>query len=197
MRDKELLARIINNDASAIHDFFFVQCYGVFTYIGQYFCDGMTAEEIIGEAYEVLSENEWHKLRLFKFSSSLTTYVSVIIARHFQKKRDRLMKMDDNSLVTIGGHGDNLSSAVFLVDDIKTNLKKFNSLDQFLISRILLEGDKARDIIDEVEPFLLDVEGDAFVKSHSKEQLFGYIYTRYSRAKLKFQQYMTADGYGR
>lgn len=197
MNDHQVVQSIINGDSSSIHDFFFVRCYGIFTYVGQYFCDGMQAEEIIGEAYIVLSADDWHKLRVFEYSCSLVTYVSVIVARHFQHKRDRLMKVDDNLLIKIAGRGENVSTGKFLMDDIKTNLKKFNSLDQFLISRILLEGDKPRDIIDEIKPFLIDVEGETFVNSHSKEQLFGYIYTRYSRVKSKFQQYMKADGYGR
>lgn len=197
MRDKELLARIINNDASAIHDFFFIQCYDIFTYIGQYFCDGLTAEEIIGEAYEVLSSDDWHKLKIFKFSSSLVTYVSVIIARHFQHKRDMNTATNENILERLGGKTENDSSLVFLMSDIKVILRKFNTIDQILLTHILLNGEKPRDVIELITPLLKVEEGVTFVISHTKEQLSGYIYTRYSRAKLKFQNYMKAYGYGR
>lgn len=195
MTDKELLIKIFENDPSTINDFFFMRCRDTFTYIGQYFCDGMSAEEIIGEAYEVLSSDDWHKLKIFKFSSSLVTYVSVIIARHFQHKRDRLKPMEDDAIIGMGGNEDNEVSEVFLMDDIKKNLVKFNSLDRLLITRILLEGEKPRDIIDEVKPLIREIEGEAFVKCHSKEQLSGYVYTRYSRAKSKFKERMKTYGY--
>lgn len=70
---------LIANDVIAIEDFLFNRCRAMLTYIGQYFCQSNeSAESLTGEFYEYLAENDWHKLRIFKYSCSLNAYVTVI-----------------------------------------------------------------------------------------------------------------------
>lgn len=72
MSDKETVELLIADDPDAVREFFFVRCRPALTYIGQYFCSGkQSAEEMIGEFYEFLSADRWHKLRIFRFSCSL------------------------------------------------------------------------------------------------------------------------------
>ena len=196
MTDKELLISILFCDSSAIHDFFFVRMRDAFAYIGQYFSpEPISAEEVIGEAYEVLSANDWHKLRIFKGTCSLTTYVTVIVARHFQHKRNRLLGVDDNVLARLGG-GTADSDYTFVMADVNDILSGFKPLDRLILQRVMIDGEKPGDILDEVRALAISDE-DSKVKDHDDNKLAGYVYLRYHRAKLKFRQQMEAYGYGR
>ena len=196
MSDKELLLNLFNHNPSTIHDFFFVRMREAFTYIGQYFSpEPISAEEVIGEAYEVLSANDWHKLRIFKGTCSLTTYVTVIVARHFQHKRNRLLGLDDNALARLGGSITD-SDYSFVMADVNDILSGFKPMDRLILQRVMIDGEKPGDILDEVRALAISDE-DSKVKDHDDDKLAGYVYLRYHRAKLKFRQQMEAYGYGR
>ena len=196
MTDKELLISILFCDSTAIHDFFFIRMRDAFAYIGQYFSpEPISAEEVIGEAYEVLSANDWHKLRIFKGTCSLTTYVTVIVARHFQHKRNRLLGVDDNALARLGGSAAD-SDYSFVMADVNDILSGFKPMDRLILQRVMIDGEKPGDILDEVRALAISDE-DSKVKDHDDDKLAGYVYLRYHRAKLKFRQQMEAYGYGR
>lgn len=196
MKELNLLNQIIINNPTAIHDFFFVRMRDAFAYIGQYFSpEPISAEEVIGEAYEVLAANDWHKLRIFKGTCSLTTYVTVIVARHFQHKRNRLLGVDDNALARLGGSSPD-SDYTFVMADVREILSGFNPMDQLILQRVMIDGEKPGDILDEVRALAMSDE-DSKVKEHDDDKLAGYVYLRYHRAKNKFRQQMEAYGYGR
>ena len=195
MNDNTLFC-LIANDPPTIHDFFFVRMRDAFTYIGQYFSpEPISAEEVIGEAYEVLSADDWHKLRIFKGTCSLTTYVTVIVARHFQHKRNRLLGVDDNALARLGGSAPD-SDYHFLMEDVQEILSGFKPLDRLILQRVMIDGEKPGDILDEVRALVLSDE-DSKIRGHNDEKLAGYVYLRYHRAKIKFRQQMEVYGYGR
>lgn len=194
--DSITVKNLINGSESVIHDFFFVRMRDAFAYIGQYFSpEPISAEEVIGEAYVVLSADDWHKLRIFKGTCSLTTYVTVIVARHFQHKRNRLLGVDDNALARLGGSASD-SDYKFLIEDVEIILSGFNPLDRLILQHVMIDGEKPGDILDEVRSLALADE-DSKIQEHDNEQLAGYVYTRYHRAKKKFRQSMEAYGYGR
>ena len=167
-----------------------------FAYIGQYFSpEPISAEEVIGEAYEVLSADDWHKLRIFKGTCSLTTYVTVIVARHFQHKRNRLLGVDDNALARLGGSAPD-SDYNFLMEDVQDILSGFKPIDRLILQRVMIDGEKPGDILDEVRALALADE-DSKIRAYNDEKLAGYVYLRYHRAKLKFRQQMEVYGYGR
>ena len=195
-KDSDTIVRLLDCDRSAVHDFFFVRMRDAFAYIGQYFSpDPISAEEVIGEAYEVLSANDWHKLRIFKGTCSLTTYVTVIVARHFQHKRNRLLGVDDNALARLGGSIPD-SDYHFLMEDVQEILSRFKPLDRLILQRVMIDGEKPGDILDEVRTLTLADE-DSKIREHNDEKLAGYVYLRYHRAKIKFRQQMEVYGYGR
>lgn len=196
MTDKTLSQEILSNNNQVIHDFFFVRMRDAFAYIGQYFSpEPISAEEVIGEAYEVLSADDWHKLRIFKGTCSLTTYVTVIVARHFQHKRNRLLGVDDTALARLGGNASD-SDYRFLIGDVEQILSGFKPLDRLILQRVMIDGEKPGDILDEVRALALADE-DSKIREHSDEKLAGYVYLRYHRAKIKFRQQMEGYGYGR
>ena len=196
MRDIDIITGCFYGDSTVIHDFFFVLMRDAFAYIGQYFSpEPISAEEVIGEAYEVLSADDWHKLRIFKGTCSLTTYVTVIVARHFQHKRNRLLGMDDNALARLSG-STSTSEYGFVMADVERLLSSFKPVDRLILQRVMIEGEKPGDILEEVRALVLADE-DSKIREHNDEKLAGYVYLRYHRAKIKFRQQMEVYGYGR
>lgn len=195
-KDNDIIPLILKGDPHTVQEFFFVRMRDAFAYIGQYFSpEPISAEEVIGEAYEVLSANDWHKLRIFKGTCSLTTYVTVIVARHFQHKRNRLLGMDDNALARLRGSASD-SDYHFLMEDVQKILSRFKPLDRLILQRVMIDGEKPGDILDEVRKLALTDE-ESKIREHDDEKLAGYVYLRYHRAKIKFRQQMEVYGYGR
>ena len=187
---------IIRGDETVIREFFFVRMREAFAYIGQFFSpDPVAAEDVISEAYLVLSANDWHKLRIFKGTCSLKTYVTLIVARHFQHKRNILVGVDDNVL-NILSDGSPDSEYTFVMEDVNKIISRFKPIDRLLIQRLMIDGEKPRDILDEVRA-LSSSEEDSTIAEHDDEKLAGYVYVRYNRAKDRFRKKMEAVGYGR
>jgi hypothetical protein len=111
-------------------------------YIGHYFCrQRQTPEELIGEFYEYLSANDWHKLRIFKYSCSLKSYVTIIASRYFQHKRDQeLLPLDDT--IAILKNLQETECDIFFMGDLKKIIARMQPFDQFLVQKILIDGEK-------------------------------------------------------
>ena len=196
MTDKEIVNRLLENDTETIRDFFFVRCRAMLAYIGQYFCQmRQTPEELIGEFYEFLATNDWHKLRIFKFTCSLNAYVTIIASRYFQRKRDRdMLPLNEAIRIEEPTTGEPVEIR-FIMQDVDKVLQEMQPLDKFLLTKILLEGNKPSDILDDVVAYMpMESKSDAYKRS--REQLAGYVYTRYGRAKKTFVDRMRVYGYG-
>ncbi|MBO5824307.1 MAG: hypothetical protein J6Q93_05030 [Prevotella sp.] len=193
MTDKELIQRLIANDPKTIYNFFFVRCRGMLSYVGAFYgCSGLP-EELIGEFYEFLSADDWHKLRIFKHTCSLNAYVSIIATRYFQRRRKHdLLSLDDDT-VRIRPTATAAQSEGFLHDDILAIASRMSPLDRMLICRILLDGDKPMDVLNDVREFIPKDK----LKTYTKKQLAAYVYTRYNRVKNALQQELTAMGYNK
>ena len=187
--DKDIVERLIANDPVAIEEFFFGRCRAALTYIGQYFCDVKELpESLIGEFYVYLSDNDWHKLRIFKYSCSLNAYVTVIATRFFQNKRDKRLHFYGNEPIPVVENSVEAHDS-FTQKDVEQLIANMKPLDRFLVQRILLDGEKPSD---EAMPYL---DADHLMSMNEK-QYAGYIYTRYSRAKKRLQQQLISLGYG-
>ena len=197
MSDQQLISQLIAGDPRAIEDFFFVRCRAMLTYIGQYFCQStQSPEELIGEFYEFLSADDWHKLRIFQYSCSLNSYISIIAARYFQHKRDQETIPLDDVLPFVEDIQDNATDETFLMEDIQQILEKMPPFDRFLLQRILIDGTKPRDVLDEAREYVLH-EPSLKTKAKDKDAFAGYIYTRYNRARKSLQHQLNSMGYGR
>jgi hypothetical protein len=164
-------------------------------YVGNYFCQyRQTPEELIGEFYEYLSADDWHKLRIFRFSCSLNSYVTIIASRYFQHKRDKeLLPLDDN--IALVKNMQEKESDLFLVSDLKKVISKMHPFDRFLVQRILIDGEKPGDILDDAKVLLAQDESLS-TEAKTDAQLAGYVYTRYNRVRKSLQKQMVAIGYG-
>ena len=197
MTDQEIVEKLIVNDARMIRDFFFVRCRGALMYIGQYYCPNLQMpEELIGEFYEFLSSDDWHKLRIFKYTCSLNSYITIIASRYFQHKRNKelLLLGDDVSFAQKLQAEKNTDH--FFIDDLNRIVKKMQPFDRFLVERILIDGEKPGNILDEAKVF---IENDVTLDTKAKTdaQVSGYIYTRYNRIRKGLQKQMLAMGYGK
>ncbi len=195
MTDQQIVNNLIIGDHRTINDFFFERCKPMLIYIGQYFCQHKhTPEELIGEFYEFLSADDWHKLRIFKYTCSLNSYVTIIASRYFQHKRDReLLPLDDN--IALVKNIQEKESDAFFMGDLKKIIAKMLPFDRFLVQRILIDGEKPGDILDEAKVFMAQDESLS-TEAKTDAQFAGYVYTRYNRVKKSLQKQMVAIGYG-
>ena len=197
MTDQQIVNNLIIGDHCTIQDFFFVRCKPMLIYIGQYFCQRKhTPEELIGEFYEFLSADDWHKLRIFKYTCSLNSYVTIIASRYFQHKRDKeLLSLDENIALVKNLQDDNNADAFFM-EDLNKIIRRLQPFDRFLVQRILIDGEKPGDILDEAR-VLMAKDESLSTDAKTDAQFAGYVYTRYNRVRKSLQKQMIAIGYGK
>lgn len=195
--DLDIVNNLIIGDHRTIKDFFFVRCKPMLIYIGQYFCQNKhTPEELIGEFYEFLSADNWHKLRIFKYTCSLNSYVTIIASRYFQHKRDKeLLSLDDNIALVHDLQEDRYED-IFFMEDFDKVINRLQPFDKFLVQRILVDGEKPGDILDEAKALMVN-DKSLSTDAKTDEQFAGYVYTRYNRVRKSLQKQMCAIGYGR
>lgn len=197
MTDQQVIEKLIVYDQRTIKDFFFVRCRPMLVYIGQYFCPNkQPPEELIGEFYEFLSADDWHKLRIFKYTCSLNSYITIIASRYFQHKRDKeLLPLDENIALVKDLQDDN-NGDVFFMEDLNKIIRRLQPFDRFLVQRILIDGEKPGDILDEAK-VLMAKDESLITDAKTNAQFAGYVYTRYNRVRKGLQKQMVAIGYGK
>lgn len=197
MTDKQIVEKLIVNDIVAIKDFFFIRCKPMLMYIGQYFCQyKQTPEELIGEFYEFLSADDWHKLRIFKYTCSLNSYITIIATRYFQHERDKELLPLDENIALVNNLKDGRNSDNLFMEDLDNIIRRLHPFDRFLVQRILIDGEKPGDVLDEAEE-IMRTDETISTGAQSKKQLAGYIYTRYNRVRKLLQKSMIEIGYER
>ena len=93
LTDQQIVALLLANDEEAVEYVFFHRCEAMFNHVlNSVLKDCEKKEELIGELYVFLKENDWAKLRQFQFKSSLNTWLTVVAVRFFQKKRENQTK---------------------------------------------------------------------------------------------------------
>lgn len=195
MSDQQIVNGLLNGDPSVVRDFFFVRCRAMLTYVGYYFCQSkQSPEELIGEFYEYLSANDWHKLKIFKYTCSLNSYVTIIATRYFQHKRDKeYLPLEENIALVKNIQEKELDS--FFMRDLMKVIGEMPAFDRFLVQRILLDGEKPGDILDEAK-VLLAQDSSLSTEAKTDAQFAGYVYTRYNRVRNSLRKQMVAIGYG-
>ena len=67
--------------------------------------------------------------------------------------------------------------------------------DQFLVQKILIDGEKPGDILKEAK-ILIAQDASLSTDAKTDAQFAGYIYTRYNRVRIGLKKQMVAVGYG-
>ena len=193
LSDREIIDHLTKNDEEVIRWFFFERCRSTLTYIGQFYCPKRaSAEELIGEFYLYLSRDDWHKLRIFRFGASLLTYIAVIAARYFQQQRDTptepLPKDTTHDTPSIAA-----SDYVFFRRDVELIIGGMKPMDALILRRLLLEGQRARDVVDEVRELFAGTHPES--PPADDRHFEDYIHTRYTRARNALRKTLRAMGY--
>lgn len=197
MKDQQIVNNLINGDRRTIEEFFFVRCKPMLMYIGQYFCQYKhIPEELVGEFYEFLSVDDWHKLRIFKFTCSLNSYVTIIASRYFQHKRDKELLLLDENIALAKNLQDDRNGNTFFMEDLNKIIGRLQSFDRFLVQRILIDGEKPGYILEEAK-LLMAKDENISTDAKTEAQFAGYVYTRYNRVRKSLQKQMAAIGYGK
>ena len=89
---------------------------------------------------------------------------------------------------------DDRNGDLFFMEDLNKIIKRLQPFDRFLVQRILIDGEKPGDILEEAKIVLAR---DTSLNSDAKteEQFAGHVYTRYNRVRKCLQKQMAAIGY--
>ena len=101
----------------------------------------------------------------------------------------------DEDIVLAKGMRVEAAGDVLFMDYLRRLIERMQPLDRFLVQRILIEGEKPGDILEEAA----EMVNDEFVSTmaRNRQQFAGYIYTRYNRVRKSLQKEMMACGYGK
>ena len=197
MSDQETIEGLLRDDPRTIRHFFFGRCRAALAYIGQYYLpERESAEELIGEFYEFLARDNWHKLRIFRYTCRLDSYILIIASRYFLKRRKELetTPIDEPS-------AEHKAPSVapdfypFFRMDLERVIDQMSLFDRFLLRRILIDGEKPADILEEART-MIAFDDKIHTGAGSDGQFASYIYTRYNRARRQVERRMRALGYG-
>jgi RNA polymerase sigma factor (sigma-70 family) len=177
LSDKEFIEAILSNDRVAIRYFFFEKCTPTFAYIIRHvFGYQVNKNELVNELYLYLRHDDWRKLRQFSYHSKLTTWVSVVAVRFFQKKRAMLIEKEASEAL-IAEKAD--FSAIYQEEqiyqklDVESLLNRLpNERYRMVIRRLVLEDEEPQEIANEMG---ITVDNLYNVKQRALKQLTGII----------------------
>src|SRR5574344_1299015 len=124
LNDKQIITLVINNDEQAIEYLLFCRCSILFNHIiKNIFKYSIPKEELIGEFYICLKENNWSKLKSFRYESKLLTYLTVIAIHYFTKKKIIMTKTSPTNALIIESNVQNLQKYLLLEEQNSYILK--------------------------------------------------------------------------
>ena len=176
LSDQQIVALLLANDEEAVEYVFFHRCEAMFNHVlNSVLKDCEKKEELIGELYLFLKENDWAKLRQFEFKSTLNTWLTVVAVRYFQKKRQIQTKNTPvEPLIieeTLKGEADDYS-----VEDEMSRMELYKAIDRI---------DKPR----ERYALLADLSGKSADEIASDMQCtVSAVYNLTKKARLKLKQ---------
>lgn len=142
----------MDNDKQVIQYFFFEKCSSLFNYIIRSVFGGkVNRDALVSELFLYLRANDWYKVRQFDFRSKLTTWVSVVAVRFFQKKRASLIDSESSeALISSSKQQTNPSLSHEVRMDIESALAK-------------MKNERYRDVIIALD--LKEIEPEKYAKS--------------------------------
>jgi len=92
--DRHLVAQIIQGNKLLMAHFLKHKCVKTFDYINNTRLKelGLQVDDLINDFYLYLQENNWEKLRSFRFESKLQTWINLVASRYMLKKYDKDLK---------------------------------------------------------------------------------------------------------
>lgn len=126
----------------------------------------------------------------------MISYVTIIASRYFQHKRDKALLSLDESIALVKNLREERGEEAFFREDLGKIMKRLHHFDRFLVQRILIDGEKPGDILDEAK-VLIASDTSLSTGAQTEAQFAGYVYTRYNRVRKSLQKQMVAMGYGK
>ena len=167
LSDKELIgkltARPVDEEA---HDYFFNRrCTHFLDYIATNVAGEEGADDILGEFYEFVSQNDWDILHKFRNqnNASLNTYLSTCTLRHFLKKKKK-----DERESTLSIECEDIADQLELfAADEEDNLPpvwqafmKLSERDRLLLKILVIDGKSALEAADTIWQYVRTKEKD-------------------------------------
>lgn len=126
MSDREIIQGLLERDNRVTEQFFYVRCRPLLTATMRLvFSYPVDYDEMVGELYRYLMENDGARLRQFQYRSSLYQWMKVVATRFFIHHRDNMIEDrskelpyeqgDDDAVVdTVNALGDRMDVAALL-----------------------------------------------------------------------------------
>jgi RNA polymerase sigma factor (sigma-70 family) len=92
--DRHLVSQILGGNSKVAAYFLTQKCTRIFEYIINTRLRGLglQTDDLVNDFYIYLQENDWEKLRQFRFESQLLTWIYLVAARYLVKKYARELK---------------------------------------------------------------------------------------------------------
>ncbi|NVO20240.1 MAG: sigma-70 family RNA polymerase sigma factor [Bacteroidetes bacterium] len=92
--DRQLVTLILEGNNKVVTSFFVQKCKWIFEYLNKTRLKGLNlqTDDLVNDFYLFLQEDNWEKLRQFRFESKLQTWINVVASRYFLKKYSRELK---------------------------------------------------------------------------------------------------------
>jgi len=103
--DRQLVAQIITGDSQIAALFLKQKCAKIFEYVLRTRLKGLNLDvnDLIHDFYIFLQENNWEKLRTFRYESKLQTWINLVASRYLLKKYDKDLKENARKGTQIDG----------------------------------------------------------------------------------------------
>lgn len=103
--DRQLVAQIIRGNNLLAALFLKQKCPKIFEYINNTRLKGLDlhVDDLINDFYLYLQENNWEKLRSFRFESKLQTWINLVASRYLLRKYDKDLKENARKGAQIDG----------------------------------------------------------------------------------------------
>jgi RNA polymerase sigma factor (sigma-70 family) len=171
--DESLVEQIINGCDQLAFIFLKEKCEKTFQYILNTRLKGLDLEtdDLINDFYICLQENNWEKLRAFRYESKLQTWINVVASRYLLKKYGNELKENSVKRAPIEG-------ILSFSDDDTTNrmvraelLEAISRLKEKRYQQVLLLGLQGFDPKEIGEQIGTSVNNVYVIKSRAVEQL--------------------------
>lgn len=150
--DQHIIDALLAKEDTLTYDFFYVWCRPLlYSLIRKIFPYPVDYDELVGELYLHLMENNGRRLRTFQGRSSIYQWIKCVAARFFLEKRDAGILIDDNSAVSLYLIDEPAAETENVEEDILRLVAAMkNPRHRLVIRKIILEGVEYKELANEL-----------------------------------------------
>jgi len=155
MSDRQLVVQIIHGNKLIAANFLQQKCARTFDYINNTRLKGLGlhVDDLINDFYLYLQENDWEKLRSFRYESKLQTWINLVASRYLLKKYDKDLKENTRKGTQLDGFPS------FIDDDHHNRMVRIELLEAIghlkekrdqLVLLLILQGFDSSEIAEQI-----------------------------------------------